>query len=76
MATLNIKSFPDDLYEKLQRRAIEEHRSLAQEVTHLLQKLLEVPPSRSILELRGLGKDLWQGIDVDEYIERERAAWD
>jgi plasmid stability protein len=76
MATLNIKSFPDDLYEKLQRRAIEEHRSIAQEVTHLLQKLLEVPPSRSILELRGLGKDLWQGIDVDEYIERERAAWD
>lgn len=76
MATLNIKSFPDDLYEKLQRRAIDEHRSIAQEVTHLLQKLLEVPPSRSILELRGLGKDLWQGIDVDEYIERERAAWD
>ncbi|MDX1997250.1 MAG: hypothetical protein SF066_05990 [Thermoanaerobaculia bacterium] len=76
MATLNIKSFPDDLYEKLQRRAIDEHRSIAQEVTHLLQKLLEVPPSRSILELRGLGKDLWQGIDVDEYIERERSAWD
>lgn len=76
MATLNIKGFPDDLYEKLQRRAIEEHRSMAQEVTFLLHKLLETPPSRSILELRGLGKELWQGIDVDEYLERERASWD
>lgn len=76
MATLNIKGFPDDLYERLRLRAVEEHRSVAQQVTHLLQQLLDTPPSRSILELRGLGKELWQGIDVAEYIERERASWD
>lgn len=73
MATLNIKGFPDDLYERLRRRAIDEHRSVAQEVTHLLQSLLETPTSRSILELRGLGRELWQGLDIGEYLERERA---
>ena len=31
---------------------------------------------RSILELSGLGKEVWQGIDTDEYIEEERKSWD
>lgn len=30
---------------------------------------------RSILELEGLGKELWQGMDVREYIDRERNSW-
>jgi hypothetical protein len=29
----------------------------------------------SVLELRGLGKEIWQGIDVDEYLREERASW-
>lgn len=29
----------------------------------------------SILELQGLGKEIWQGIDAQEYVDRERAAW-
>lgn len=32
-------------------------------------------PQRSVLELQGLGKSLWQGIDVDQYLRRERASW-
>jgi hypothetical protein len=37
----------------------------------------ETIPSRrhSILELRGLGKDVWAGINPDEYVDKERAAW-
>lgn len=30
----------------------------------------------SILELQGLGKELWQDIDAQEYVNRERASWD
>ena len=29
----------------------------------------------SILELRGLGKDIWASIDAQEYVNREREAW-
>ncbi len=32
-------------------------------------------PKRSILELRGLGMEIWNGIDVDEYISKERESW-
>ena len=30
---------------------------------------------RSVLELRGLGKDLWRDVDVAEYLNRERDSW-
>jgi hypothetical protein len=33
-------------------------------------------PRRSILELRGLGKELWRSIDSTEYLKQEREAWD
>lgn len=29
----------------------------------------------SILELRGLGKKIWQDIDAQEYVDQERASW-
>lgn len=31
---------------------------------------------RSILELEGLGKEVWEGIDPDKYVEEERNSWD
>ena len=76
VATLNIKNMPDSLYKKLQTRAKRERRSVAQEVTHLLSEALEVPKPLSILELQGLGKELWQGIDAATHVQREREPWD
>jgi plasmid stability protein len=76
MATLNIKNFPDELYEQLQKRAERERRSLTQEVVHLLERAAEEPKLHSILELRGLGKELWEGIDPVEHVRAERDSWD
>ena len=36
---------------------------------------LESQPRRSLLDLQGLGKDVWQNVDVDEYLDRERSSW-
>jgi plasmid stability protein len=76
MAVLNIKNLPDALYKKLQARAKHQHRSVAQEVTHLLSDALEAPEPLSILELKGLGKEHWRGVDPSDHIEKERASWD
>jgi plasmid stability protein len=75
MATLNVKNLPDPLYEKLKARAKREHRSVAQEVTVLLEQALTAAPELSILELRGLGKELWQGIDAAAHVAAERDSW-
>ncbi len=33
-------------------------------------------PKRSIMELHGLGKEIWEGIDAQEYVNTLRAEWD
>ncbi|HVT47948.1 MAG TPA: hypothetical protein VHD57_09190 [Vicinamibacterales bacterium] len=76
MATLNIKNLPDALYKKLQRQAKRERRSVAQEVTRLLSDALETPEPLSLLDLRGLGKEHWKGIDPAAHVDNERGAWD
>jgi hypothetical protein len=30
---------------------------------------------RSVLELSGLGAELWNGVDAQEYVNHERASW-
>ena len=75
MATLNIKNFDDALYERLKQRAAAQHRSVAQEVTHLLATAVGGKPRPSILELEGLGRALWQGESAAQHVARERDAW-
>lgn len=29
----------------------------------------------SILELQGLGKEIWAGVDVQKYVDQERSSW-
>jgi plasmid stability protein len=75
VATLNIKDFPEGLYDLLKARAGRERRSVAQEVIRLLEVAVEEPEPLSILELRGLGKVHWQGIDAGRYVDEERSGW-
>jgi hypothetical protein len=55
----------------------------AQERKKLIKLLidsLEVRDSQekrhSILELAGLGKEIWEGIDAQEYVDQLRNEWD
>ena len=76
MATLNIKNLPDALHRKLKARAKRQHRSVAQEVTHILEQALAEPEPLSIQALRGLGKEHWQGVDAAAHVEAERRTWE
>lgn len=76
MAILNIKNLPDSLYKKLQARAKRQRRSVAQEVIQLLSEALETAKPLSILELKGLGKEHWRGLDAAKHVAQERSSWD
>jgi plasmid stability protein len=76
VATLNVKNLPDPLYESLKARARARHRSVAQEVTHILSEVLAGDEPLSILDLQGLGKELWAGIDGAHHVADERNSWD
>ena len=50
------------------------------ELVKLLIDSLDVPNAaprqqRRLSELRGLGKEIWQGIDAQEYVNRLRNEW-
>jgi hypothetical protein len=42
----------------------------------LLHTLTPASEPVDILSTAGLGADLWRGIDVDAYLEEERASWE
>lgn len=76
MATLNIKNLPDALYRKLKKRAEQQRRSIAQEVTNILAHTLAEPELHSIQDLRGLGKEHWRATDAADHVDAERRTWD
>jgi len=76
MATLNVKNLPDSLYKKLRACAKRDRRSLAQEVIQILTQATEEPTPLSILDLKGLGKERWRGLDPAAFVEQERRSWD
>lgn len=42
----------------------------------LLRQRVVRPADYRITALRGLGKEVWQGIGAQEYQQQERASWD
>jgi hypothetical protein len=47
-------------------------------MSELAEYLREHEPTEShtsILDLQGLGKEIWHGIDAQTYVDHERASW-
>ncbi len=76
MATLNVKNVPERLYRRLQARAKRQLRSVSQEVIHILGDAVEQAPPLSILDLKGLGKEIWSDLDPVSHVETERNSWE
>ncbi len=64
-----------EVLSRVQRLTPADQLRLLEELAALDRRQVTTRARRSILELQGLGKEIWQGIDVREYIDRERASW-
>lgn len=67
------KSIYDEYIKPLSR---EQRRHLLNILQAELNSGEDVGQARSILELHGLGKDIWQDVDTDEYVRTLREEWD
>ncbi|MEA5513469.1 hypothetical protein [Nodularia sp. UHCC 0506] len=63
-----------DVLEQAKNLTPEEQLKLVKDLSSSILQLVTMTPKpkRSILELRGLGKDIWSGIDAQEYVNQER----
>lgn len=56
---------------------IDEQLTLLEIISARLRKSIGKPGKKnSIMELEGLGADIWKGIDAQDYVQKERDTWD
>ncbi len=48
---------------------------LLEDMAMLIRKKTSGTQPRSIMELKGKGKDIWKGVNVKAYIDEERSSW-
>jgi hypothetical protein len=75
MATDTYHEVLDQAWRLIQVLSPDEQLQLIEELREIVQRQISSKTKHSILELEGLGKELWEKVDVDEYIEQERNSW-
>lgn len=55
---------------------VEEQLQLIEDLISRVRYRVQAKPTHSIMELEGLGKEIWEGVDVEKYINDERNSWD
>ncbi len=49
---------------------------LLEEVAVIIRRKSKVDHPRSILEIKGKGKEIWKDLDANSYLNDERSSWD
>jgi hypothetical protein len=62
-----------ELYVK--RLPPDERKRLAEIITRAIEPSTQ-QGKRSLLELKGLGAEIWEGVDAQEYVNELRKEWD
>lgn len=64
-----------EIMQQAKSLSLQERRELVKLLSESIQQVEETK-KHSILELAGLGADVWKGIDPQEYINQLRSEWD
>ena len=72
MSTQNLT----EAFAAVEKLSPEEKLQLIEHVAHELRASSRPSPPLSWKDARGLGKEIWEGIDVDKYIDDLRNEWD
>lgn len=52
-----------------------EQLELIETLTRMVRARVAGSTARSIMELEGLGAEIWREVDAQEYVNQERATW-
>jgi hypothetical protein len=67
----------ENLLQEVRSLSVDERKQLIKVLVDTLDQPAQSGQTQhSLRELRGLGKEIWQGIDAQEYINQLRDEWD
>jgi len=64
------------LYKEITSLKLEQQLYILNRLFMDMLRTLTTEPRLDITGLRGLGKEIWQDIDAQEYVNRERDSWE
>ena len=64
-----------EVLSQIQRLNPDDQLRLLEDLVALVRRHVTGQSRHSILELQGLGKEIWRGVDAQQYVDQERASW-
>jgi hypothetical protein len=64
------------IYSEVASLAIEDKMALLSKLISEVSAVVSASEGRSIYALKSLGKEVWEGVDAQEYVDTERASWE
>jgi len=66
----------EEVLHQVQLLSFDDQLRLLEELASIIRKQFTSRPKHSVLEFKGMGKELWESIDVEKYIVEERNSWE
>ena len=66
----------EEVLSQVRLLTLHEQAQLLEELAILVHHRVKAWLKHSVMEFKGMGKELWQGIDVEKYIDEERNSWE
>ena len=68
----------EDVLNQVRLLSTEEQLQLLEDIAAMLRPRVKniQRPKHNVMEFEGMAKKLWEGIDVEKFIDEERNSWD
>ncbi|MDB9515376.1 hypothetical protein PN466_00150 [Roseofilum reptotaenium CS-1145] len=64
-----------EICHQVQTLTPDEQLRLLEALAVMVRQRILVKPKHNIMDLEGLGKEIWHGLDAQEYVNQERDSW-
>jgi len=65
----------DQILKMLKRLDLPEQLQLLVTLSRMVREQVPAAKPHSIMELEGLGAEIWRDVDAPTYVDQERASW-
>jgi hypothetical protein len=65
----------DHVVSEIKALNLSDQLRLLEQMATIIHNKASYSRTRSILELKGKGKNIWKGLDVKAYLDEERLSW-